>query len=279
MNSTLISSVSIEAAVAARNQLVAASRKTIEAMRDMEQMARGFGLDCPGYEWRTGKGYSTSPLVRIDKKVEIHDTAWEEMIRRIDGSCWRQLFERSQIETVMSLEAIRQMHDAWHKGDVPEFNEANILSTFTGLHDSAKNLFVDTVVDLFRKRSWDHKTNQPVAFGKKAIYHVSAYGLGVSWEGCQMLTEILRVLHVLDGQPLPDENTDGNALLHPATEKRDYAGRLIRRSICVGEKTENDYMACKYFANGNVHIEFKRLDLIRKMNEIVAERYPNALPR
>lgn len=41
---------------------------------------------------------------------------------------------------------------------------------------------------------------------------------------------------------------------------------------------EDDLFTIRYFQKGTGHIAFKRLDLVEKMNDIVAKHYPGALP-
>jgi hypothetical protein len=41
---------------------------------------------------------------------------------------------------------------------------------------------------------------------------------------------------------------------------------------------ENDYVSIRTFMNGNGHVTFKRIDLVDKMNRIIAKHYPGALP-
>ena len=41
---------------------------------------------------------------------------------------------------------------------------------------------------------------------------------------------------------------------------------------------ETEYLSIKCFKNTNAHITFKRLDLVEKMNKIIAKHYPGALP-
>lgn len=41
---------------------------------------------------------------------------------------------------------------------------------------------------------------------------------------------------------------------------------------------EDDMFTIRYFQKGSGHITFKRLDLVEKMNDIVAKHYPGALP-
>ncbi|EPT5087296.1 DUF4942 domain-containing protein, partial [Salmonella enterica subsp. enterica] len=41
---------------------------------------------------------------------------------------------------------------------------------------------------------------------------------------------------------------------------------------------KDEKMSIRYFQKGSGHITFKRLDLVEKMNDIVAKHYPGMLP-
>lgn len=45
-----------------------------------------------------------------------------------------------------------------------------------------------------------------------------------------------------------------------------------------GQVFEDDMFTIRYLQKGSGHITFKRLDLVEKMNDIVAKHYPGALP-
>ncbi|MDA5481770.1 DUF4942 domain-containing protein, partial [Yersinia intermedia] len=41
---------------------------------------------------------------------------------------------------------------------------------------------------------------------------------------------------------------------------------------------QDDYLQIKYFMKGSAHLTFRKLELIDKMNDIVAKHYPQMLP-
>jgi hypothetical protein len=75
----------------------------------------------------------------------------------------------------------------------------------------------------------------------------------------------MRVFYVLDGRPEPDMRQQGmNAQI----------GEGLRSTRSV----DNQYLSIRLYRNGNGHVTFKRLDLVDKMNRILAKHHPNALP-
>ncbi|MHC1505517.1 DUF4942 domain-containing protein, partial [Klebsiella pneumoniae] len=66
-----------------------------------------------------------------------------------------------------------EQHDKWtdqvYSEECPEVTLDNVISTFQHLHASKNETFVTGIIDVFRKLSWDYKTNNPCRLGKKII--------------------------------------------------------------------------------------------------------------
>ena len=64
---------------------------------------------------------------------------------------------------------------------------------------------------------------------------------------------------MLDGKPAKDQLADAAAIV----------GRVERKPTTV----ETDYLDFKLCANGNLHISFKRPDLVQSINRIIAAHF------
>jgi len=51
----------------------------------------------------------------------------------------------------------------------------------------------------------------------------------------------------------------------------------MNTAIQDGGFYEDEYFAAKAFKNGNLHLKFKRADLVEKVNLIIAKRYGAAI--
>lgn len=193
------------------------------------------------------------------------------IMRRIERSAWRELFDRSGYRSIMSASARQQFDEDVEKGRLPPLTADNVIATFEALRENRVAMMEDGVVDAFRSLSWDYKTNSPVKFGKRAIFKGYDCMCGRWWNVCHYgqdkLDDLLRVLHVLDGRPAPDHREGARALLQAALP-----------SGAGGGESEDEMVGVRSFKNGNVHVTFKRRDLVDRMNQIVASRYPHALP-
>ena len=97
-------------------------------------------------------------------------------------------------------------------------------------------------------------------------YNRWGYSLGGGWRRDQ-LADLERMLHLLDGKPIPDNRGD------VTTRLMDHVSLQNGSHIY-----EDDYFSIRYFQKGTGHITFKRPDLVDKMNDIVAKNFPSMLP-
>lgn len=165
--------------------------------------------------------------------------------------------------------------DQWDKNlegdDIPEISEANILSTFEQLNQSKAEVFERGIINVFKGLSWDYKTNSPCFFGKKIImnnlvtHNRWGYSLTSGYRRDQ-LTDLERMLFLLDGKAIPDNRADISINL--MNHIRDNLGKDVY---------EDAYFSIRYFQKGTAHVTFKRPELVKKMNDIIARHYPGML--
>ncbi len=133
--------------------------------------------------------------------------------RNIDRDIWRDLMLKSGMLSLMDAQARVEWHNSLEKEDIPAVSEANILATFEQLHQSKEEVFERGVINVFKNLSWNYKSNLPCKFGKKIIVESvvkhDRWGFGLNW-GSQRdrLTDLERMLMLLDGQPIPDNRED-----------------------------------------------------------------------
>ncbi len=110
-------------------------------------------------------------------------------------------------------------------------------------------------------------------FGKKIIVNNlvthNRWGFSLSW-GLRrdQLVDLERMLYLLDGKPVPDNRGDISVRL------MEYIRDNPRQ-----QSYEDELFGIRYFQKGTAHVIFKRLDLVEKMNDIVAKHYPGMLAR
>jgi hypothetical protein len=188
----------------------------------------------------------------------------------LDCSMWRRAFDLTGFKQLMDAQAVAEFERSLSPKP-PEFTEANIRSTFIDLQNQAGHLFRRGVVNVFRYLSDDYKTNarEPFRIGRKVVmgYMVQPAfrgGLQVRHgNSSDKLNDIDRVFKTLDGKQFNPRALES----------------AINAALGAGPVFEDDYFKVRGFKNGNMHVEFKRADLLDKVNEQIAEHYADgALP-
>lgn len=187
----------------------------------------------------------------------------------LDQRMWRRAFDLTGFKQLMDAQAVADFEKSLHPA-APEFTEANIRSTFIDLHGKSAEMFRRGVVNVFRGLSDDYRTNQKEAFriGRKVV---ATYMVGPSFGGglsvlygmpADKLNDIDRVMKTLDGKQFQPRSLES----------------AINGALKSGAIFEDDYYRAKGFKNGNMHLEFKRPDLLDRLNEQIADHYANTLP-
>jgi hypothetical protein len=188
----------------------------------------------------------------------------ETKIRReVDAGMWRRAFDLTGFKQLMDAEAVAEFERSLHP-KTPEFTMDNIRATLIDLRLKADSMFRRGVFNVFRYLSDDYRTNQkePFRIGSKVVmtWMISpsyTRGLCIRSGSEDKLNDLDRVFHTLDGK-----------LFNPRTLESAMNAAFNDRLVF-----ENDYYRAKAFKNGNMHMEFKRADLLDKVNEQIAAHY------
>ncbi|WP_154918220.1 DUF4942 domain-containing protein [Klebsiella michiganensis] len=262
----LICSTSIERIVTGRNAALGQIEMLIQKLDEISRLTSSIGGNVANH-WamRQGHSYDCWLVQPVDKAMPV-------ITRNIDRSIWRDLMLKSGMLTLMDAEARSQWAKNLEEGDLPAITEANILTTFKQLHHNKQDVFERGIINVFKGLSWDYKTNNPYYFGKKIIVNNLVkhdrwgYSLNWGWRRDQ-LADLERMLSLLDGKTIPDNRHDVSIRF------MDFVRDNPHQQVF-----EDDLFTIRYFQKGSGHITFKRLDLVEKMNDIVAKHYPGMLP-
>lgn len=261
----LICSTSIERIVTGRDSALNQIATLIQKLHDISSLTSSIGGDVAG-TWAMRNGYAFDCWL-----MQPTDKAMPVITRNIDRSIWRDLMLKSGMLTLMDAEARSQWAKNLEEGDLPAISEANILSTFEQLHHNKQDVFERGIINVFKGLSWDYKTNNPCYFGKKIIVNNLVkhdrwgYSLNWGWRRDQ-LADLERMLYLLNGKAIPDNRHDISIRF------MDFVRDNPHQQIF-----EDELFTIRYFQKGSGHITFKRLDLVDKMNDIVAKHFPSAL--
>ncbi|HHJ4459962.1 TPA: DUF4942 domain-containing protein [Citrobacter braakii] len=262
----LICSTSIERIVTRRDAALKQIETLIRQLDNVSRLTSGIGGNIASH-WamRQGHSFDCWLMQPVDKAMPV-------ISRNIDRSIWRDLMLKSGMLTLMDAEARSQWAKNLEEGDLPAISEANILSTFEQLHHNKQDVFERGIINVFKGLSWDYKTNNPCCFGKRIIVNSLVkhdkwgYSLNWGWRRDQ-LADLERMLYLLDRKTIPDNRHDVSIRF------MDFVRGNPHQQVF-----EDDLFSIRYFQKGSGHITFRRLDLVEKMNDIVAKHYPGMLP-
>lgn len=270
----LMPSVSVEAFLAKRDAVrahfvavqehLAAVQDILAAMGDTDEPRRD--------NWYVLRA---ATLEDVDRRVFLAPKDVDMVMARIDAHLWHKLLGLSGLVTLMDAKARCEWDKVVDSGKAPPLNAANVRSTFDALFATKGDMFERGVVNVFRRLSWDYKTNTPVMFGKRLVLTWICdnwNGIALRYESSRDLDDLRRVMCVLDGEPAPGANQ---------SLYRVVGSDLTQGPVEVGPNVEcrgDAYFSIKGFKNGNCHLTFLRQDLVDKMNRILAKHNPSALP-
>lgn len=261
----MIRSTSIESIVTVRDTALSKIEVLIHQLDDLSALTNSIGGGT-SQEWGMRQGHRYDCWF-----TEKTETAMKAITRNIDRSIWRDLMQRSGMQSLMDAQARDEWYTSLEKNDIPTISEANILSTFEQLHQSKGEVFERGVINVFKGLSWNYKSNSPCKFGKKIIVDglvkYDRWGFGLNW-GWQRdrLADLERMLMLLDGKPIPDNLTDVTRRLNDHIDENKH-----------NTNYEDEIFTIKYFQKGTAHITFKRPELVDKINDIIAKHYPAML--
>jgi hypothetical protein len=260
----VICSTSIERIVTGRNAAIAQIETLIQQLDDISTLTRSIGGG-KANEWGMRQYRYDCWLMENRNGDESHYP--QSRSRYMAGSD-----EKSGMLALMDAQVRDEWYNSLEKDDIPAISEENILSTFEQLHLNKGEVFERGVINVFKGLSWDFKTNSPCRFGGKIIVtglvKYDRWGFGLNW-GWQRdrLTDLERMLMLLDGKAIPDNRADVTRRLSDHIHENRHSTRY-----------EDEMSVIKYFQKGTVHITFRRSELVDKLNDIIAKHYPGALP-
>lgn len=187
----------------------------------------------------------------------------EYTIQEMRRSAWRYLVEKLELRRIMSAAKWKELDESIDKGEPAPITEEIVFGMAAKYMSELPELYEENVREVFEwlRPSTDHgkqyKTNAKYELGPRVVlsYMVSPAwhgpGFRVDHDRQQRLVALDNVFSALDGQGLKTQSALAQAIeASPNGE---------------GETAYFAFRACK---NRNLHLRLKRLDLLKRLNEI-----------
>jgi len=263
MNTSLIKHATV-------NELVAAFEDACETVRGAFAAIRA-GQATLDRAFLESSRYSST--VRIDASRngwEGHDWDAERAIERMTRAAWSHIVDRLELRRAMSIERYKKMLVDFEKGaEVIPITRENVFAFAEGHLRALPDMHAEAVREVFNwlrprldTRSDGYKRNDRFVVAPKIIivYMVErrclAAGLRIRYDRQQELIALENVFTMLDGKG-QIAKSHYSALQSAFDDKANTSGGA-----------ETPYFKVRGYKNGNLHLEFKRRDLLKKFNAI-----------
>lgn len=240
----------------------------------MHELKQGIALVTAAQE-RLQRAYAGPGIGNYDLLVftsNDHALDFEKKRLRMRGAAWRYLVSRAEIKKLASIKRAKEIDDMLAKPEtLPDITIDNVMGWVESLNDQSKQFLEEAAVEVYqwlRPASEQYKTNSAFKIGKRVVLTYmtegtwQGRGLRVRYGSEDRLRALDNVFHLLDGKGLSST----------------YAGELADAipKTPAGEFGETTFFRFRPFRNGNLHVEFKRPDLVRQLNAIGGKGLPAA---
>lgn len=202
----------------------------------------------------------------IDKMLgEIERHAWAALVDKIGIKKFMSAKQRENLEE--QLKGRRKSYSSEPVESLPPLNAETIMAVMGGFVQSAPEYLEEKIREVYQwllPMYYDrgHITNKRDRIGRKVI---RTYAVTIGYrEGCFRphynregeLASMDAVFHALDGKAAMEG----------------HKGPLVSAiETTVGGVGETEYFKFKCFKNGNIHLEFKRIDLLEIVNRVAVD--------
>ncbi len=263
-NGEIILTTSIVDMIKQRNSIM---EKVTAAMCHLSE-AVAMELSMTGNQYSMLDSFMTSGNHGYVRLSDPHGTLKAAMAQ-VDAQFWNTLMDKSGIRSFMSAQKQDAFNHLVSEGKTPPFEMDAIKTTFADLYEKRADMMEEGILDLFRRLSWDYKTNNPVMLGKKIIVNYildNRTFKSVNQRVTNELDDLVRILCVYDAKPTP-EHRHGMYNLAYAALDNDWV-------------VHHEYFTMKIFKKGSAHIVFsdRAIPLLDQCNRVIARQFPHALP-
>jgi len=221
-------------------------------LEEAQNSLRAAFLDAPGYRFGANERNNT----------DVGEIASKAIIARIKKDAWAVIVERMELRRLLSIQRRNELDAQIEKGELPELTNESVIALFETSAANVNTYMEEAVKEVFeflRPRQSKYKTNTEFELGKRVIltWQVEkGWNQGtfrVNYHRDKYLSALDNVFSMVDGKG-PIKSYHG--LLYDAiTSSPDGTGKT-------------DYFKFRCCANGNLHLEFLRPDLVTRLNAI-----------
>jgi predicted RNA methylase len=191
----------------------------------------------------------------------------------VDADVWTHVVNATDLQRLMDKKAKDKLREQLIT-DPAEFTLETVAATLQAFAADAGTIFRRGIAEVFSNLDRRFRSHDGFKVGSRVIITYAFDGFGY-WnyhrDHRATLQDIERTFHVLEGKPVP---LDYAGVIGAIDDARRQQGGFHARQTEV----ETEYYLVRIFKNGNVHLWFKRRDLVEKVNKLLAECYGEVIP-
>lgn len=211
-----------------------------------------------------GRAFGASPTDTIPVIGRYHQRPdfdqVDDTLLAVQRTVWQRLIDRMQVRQMMSVAGAKELDRQLEHDELPPITEQAIEAMVTGFRRQAQGMLQDAVDEVFnrlRPPGSRHKSNSEFEVPKRVVLErMIAAGwrgkLQVHWERHQELIAMENVLHSIAGK--------GSVCRGHHSD--------LGNAIDQAPSGETDLFRYRVFANGNLHLTFRDLDLLARFNQL-----------
>jgi hypothetical protein len=202
------------------------------------------------------------------ERVKNYFFALSKSIRR---GCWKAILDGMQVNKVASRKRKDDLYKRLENDELPEITLPAIYDQLDAFMQNAQEMAKESYLEVYsilrpdtsHWLSGDYVTNaksRDQGIGKKVILthrvevNYAGNGFRLGYYRRDDIIAIDRVFHLLDGQAFASDNS--------------YNSPLADKIEGCSGTGETDYFSFTCYGNGNLHLTFKRMDLVKLLNQI-----------
>jgi hypothetical protein len=211
---------------------------------------------------RINETFGKKSYIRLETRHLNFDNP-ESELREMDRFAWRVILDRSGVIRIMSVKAVKDVDNQLNntRENLPPIDFESVKATLEAHRSKAYDYLRAAVVEVHNwLRPHSHyKTNSEYDIGEKVILtYALSFGYGrhiyrVNYHRDQEFRALDNVFALLDSKP------------GITTHHGPLADAI---NTCEEGTGETEYFRFRCFKNQNLHLQFKRMDLVAKLNAI-----------
>jgi len=215
--------------------------------------------------------FTNYPRIGPDRHYSsISESIIKEVLLKMKVDAWEGILKKTQAKNFMTTKRYDSFQKELESPDkLPDITFESVKSFVENILNKAPDMLMEFIKETFtwlqpRNYGLEYKTNKKSQYeiGKKLI----KYCLSPQWGGGMQVNyhyeSNIKAMHnafsLIDGKGIVTPGLDMASQIN-------LAGNNKQTSL------EMDYFKLKWYRNGNLHIEFKRLDLLQKLNQYAGE--------